>query len=52
MWFKNFLSIDGKIWDSSNQISEKQIKSLSTSNLFNVNENNIKYLKDNSKNRI
>ena len=49
---RNFLSIDGKIWDSSNQISEKQIKSLSASNLFNANENSIKYWKDNSKNRI
>ena len=49
---RNFLSVDGKIWDNSNQISEKKIKSLSTSNLFNANENSIKYWKDNSKNRI
>ena len=49
---RNLLSIDGKIWDCSNQISEKKIKSLSTSNLFNANENSIKYWKDNVKNRI
>ncbi len=49
---RNFLSVDGKIWDNSNQISEKKFKSLSTSNLFNANENSIKYWKDNSKNRI
>ena len=49
---RNFLSVDGKIWDNSNQISEKKIKSLSTSNLFNANENSIKYWKDNVKNRI
>ena len=40
-----------KKWDFSKFISDKEMRSLSSANLFNANENSVKYWRDNSNNR-
>ena len=44
---RDHLEIDGKIWDLSNQIDNKEIKEEGKKKIFNAKENSIKYWRNN-----